>query len=519
VALTETQRIQALERFALIRPHIEEGVCQTELSRVQHIPLKTLQRWIRSYRETGLAGLVRKARSDRGQYRGLPEELVLLIEGLALQTLRRPLTSIQTLVSQVADEQHWPSPSYAQVYRIVQNLPDDLVTLGQEGAVAYREAFDLLFRREAMRANAIWQADHCQLRLYLKNEQGKAQMPLLTAIEDDYSRALAGYRLGWSAPSAAQTALTLRDAIIAKGDPRWPVYGVPECFYTDHGSDFTSKHMEAVAVDLKMSLLFSLVGRPRGRGKVERFFRTVREEVLSKQPGYAPKVPENLRVQRALEAEAREAACLTLPEFDAIFRTWLLDTYQKRSHSETKAAPYVRWLESGIIPVLPVQQGQLDLLLFQPQQRRTVHQEGITLQGGWYMDLLLAGYVGDTVIIRYDPQDLAEIRVYKAEHEETFICKAQCVERGGQVVSLQEIVAARTTRRKDVGKALRTRKQIVTRYASSEQQGKRALEMASPAMTVPELQHSDEQEEQCPASSQSMTVVEAQRPIRWYDDE
>ena len=85
--LTEAQRVQALGRFAIIRPHVEEGVCQTELARVHQIPLRTVQNWVRSYREAGLSGLAKKGRSDRGKPRGLPEELVLLIEGLALQGL------------------------------------------------------------------------------------------------------------------------------------------------------------------------------------------------------------------------------------------------------------------------------------------------------------------------------------------------------------------------------------------------------------------------------------------------
>ena len=37
--------------------------------------------------------------------------------------------------------------------------------------------------------------------------------------------------------------------------------------------DFTSHHMEQVAIDLKINLMFSKVGVPRGRGKIERFFR------------------------------------------------------------------------------------------------------------------------------------------------------------------------------------------------------------------------------------------------------
>jgi len=63
------------------------------------------------------------------------------------------------------------------------------------------------------------------------------------------------------------TALTLRQAIWHKEDPRWHVCGVPTVFYSDHGSDFTSKHLEQVAADLPMELIFSQISVPRGRGK------------------------------------------------------------------------------------------------------------------------------------------------------------------------------------------------------------------------------------------------------------
>ena len=74
---------------------------------------------------------------------------------------------------------------------------------------------------------------------------------------DDYSRGIAGYFLSFDAPNAQNTALTLHQAIWNKSDTRWPICGIPEKFYTDHGSDFTSHHMEQVAVDLKINLLFS----------------------------------------------------------------------------------------------------------------------------------------------------------------------------------------------------------------------------------------------------------------------
>ena len=50
--------------------------------------------------------------------------------------------------------------------------------------------------------------------------------------------------------------------------------------YTDNGSDFTSTHLEQVAADIKMRLIFSTPGQPRGRGRIERFFETVNQMFL-----------------------------------------------------------------------------------------------------------------------------------------------------------------------------------------------------------------------------------------------
>ena len=64
-----------------------------------------------------------------------------------------------------------------------------------------------------------------------------------------------------------QTALALRQAIWRKPQPGWHVCGIPQVLYTDHGSDFTSQHLEQVAADLKIRLIFSTVARPRGGGR------------------------------------------------------------------------------------------------------------------------------------------------------------------------------------------------------------------------------------------------------------
>jgi transposase-like protein len=88
--LTEEERLEALRRFQVIRPFLEEGIPLTGLSRHQGVPLRTARRWVQKYRQGGLPGLIRKPRSDLGG-RKMPLEMQRLIEGLAL---RRPPPSV-----------------------------------------------------------------------------------------------------------------------------------------------------------------------------------------------------------------------------------------------------------------------------------------------------------------------------------------------------------------------------------------------------------------------------------------
>jgi putative transposase len=320
------------------------------------------------------------------------------------------------------------------------------VILAHDGAKAYREEFDLLYRREASCPNEIWQAYHTPLDIWVLDERGKPARPWLTAIIDDYSRAVPGYFIGSKTPSALITSLALRQAIWRKEDPRWHVCGIPEIFYTDHGSDFTSKHMEQVSADLKMQLIFSTVGAPRGRGRIERFFETVNQLFLCRLPGYSP------------PGSSAATPTLTLPELEAQFREFLLNEYHVRVNSGTGLVPQERWEAGGFLPQLPESMEQLDLLLLTVAKPRRVHQDGIHFQALRYIDLTLAAFVGQEVIIRYDPRDLAEIRVFL---DNAFLCRAICPELAGQTIGLKEIVQARNERRKNLRGELRDRASVV----------------------------------------------------------
>jgi putative transposase len=91
---------------------------------------------------------------------------------------------------------------------------------------------------------------------------------------------------GWFRSESTADFSGIRNAVWRKADAHWIVFGIPAMLYTDNGSYFTSVHLEQVAADIKMRLVFSTPGHPRGRGRVERLFETVNQMFLCSLPGY-----------------------------------------------------------------------------------------------------------------------------------------------------------------------------------------------------------------------------------------
>lgn len=447
VGLSEENRKQAMERFRLLQPHLEQNEPLKSVAQAAGIPYRTAHRLVSEYRRHGLAALVRKKRADRGERRAVSDKLKDAIEGLALQKPPLPIAALYRKVLKLSQDRGEKPPSYGTVFNIVRGLPADLVTLAHDGTKAYSNAFELVHRREADRPNAIWQADHTPLDILLIHPDGTAAKPWLTTVIDDHSRAVAGYFLSFEDPSALHTSLALRQAIWRKEDPRWIVCGIPDVLYTDNGSDFTSQHLEQVGADLKIRLVFSIPGKPRGRGRIERFFSTVNQMLLCEMDGYAP-----------AGGVVRGNPTLTLAEFDRRFRAFLLDVYHRRENAETKMQPVERWEANGFLPRMPDSLEQLDLLLIQVAKARQVRADGIHFQSLRYISTTLAAYVGETVTLRFDPRDMAEIRIF---HEDKFLCRAVCAELAGETVPLREILRARNRRRRELRGVLRDRQAAV----------------------------------------------------------
>lgn len=278
---TEDGEMDAAKRLALLRPYIDGEAPLTKVAAAAGVPLRTARRWIARMREGGPAALKRKQRADAGDRR-LAGNLIELVEGLALTRPRLSIATIHWRIGKVAAEKGLRPPSYASVHSIIGGIDPATLTLAHEGEGAFRDRYELIHRHRAERPNATWQADHTQLDILILDANGAAVRPWLTTVIDDYSRAVAGYMVFLGAPSALNTSLALRQAIWRKPQTDWPVCGIPDVLHVDHGSDFTSIHLDQAAADLRFQIIYSTVARPQGRGKVERLFGTDQYRVAAR---------------------------------------------------------------------------------------------------------------------------------------------------------------------------------------------------------------------------------------------
>ncbi|MBG6191672.1 putative transposase [Arthrobacter sp. CAN_A212] len=434
-------------RWEILRHHVEDGVSLRALAMSEGVGLRTLQRWHAAYKRGGMADLAPRAAPVR--QRTTEPGLIALIEGLAL--VKPPLSPsvITRKANRAAEEQNWPAVSYGTVRSIIAGLDPGMMTLARAGPAAYRDQYELIWRHRAEHPNALWQADHTMLDILVLDANRRPVRPWLTTIMDDFSRAICGYTVFLGAPSAMNTALALRQAISPKTQPDWRMCGIPDVLYVDHGSDFTSTHLSQTAKDLHFTITFSTVARPQGRGKIERFFGTVNTELLSGLPGHlTPGFPP-------------PAPTRTLHELDAVIGRFIINDYHQRVHPEIRKTPAQAWLGQGWLPRLPATMDELNLLLLTEIKHRIVHRDGVHFQGLRYISPLLAAYVGEPVLLRYDPRDITEIRIF---HKNQYICKAVDPAHETATITLKDIQAARSARRRELRGQINERITVVAQH-------------------------------------------------------
>src|SRR5439155_16030300 len=121
-----------------------------------------------------------------------------------------------------------------------------------------------------------------------------------------HSRAVMAARWGY-AENAVALRETLRDGLASRGRPAQT--------YVDNGSMFIDAGLRRACAVLGIKLTHSRPGKPAGRGKIERFFRTVRDQFLV-EIGADPADPASAGTTVG-----------SLAELNALFTAWVEQVY------------------------------------------------------------------------------------------------------------------------------------------------------------------------------------------------
>lgn len=322
----QKRQAKALFRFSVIGPlisgehyHGEQKKLIRELAQRRytipysprtHIGVGTISEWLLNYRKTGLEGLKPKTRSDIGNARGIRSELEETI--LALKT-EKPKISVDTIFYTLVRERKMVpgEVSRTAVYRLLANK---LKRVPVPKTGNYQRRFSHRY------PNDCWQGDVMYAPYIMDDDTGRSRRPYLIAFIDDATRLIIGAEFFFS-EATVNIKEVLRAAVVT--------YGVPSKLYLDNGRNFCAKDIQAACALMQCALIHATPYYPEGKGKIERFFRTVRSSFLT--------CISNIR---------------SINQLNQYFDEWLTQRYNHAAHSalngDTPIKTFLRKAENKI---------------------------------------------------------------------------------------------------------------------------------------------------------------------------
>ena len=375
----------ALFRYALVAPLVLEMLPRGELTRRAEeiaarkyevpysqrtsISVDTLLDWALRYHRGGFPALAPQLRSDHGQSRVVSPQLAELIERLKRED---PYRTGMTLLRELALVSGTDSPaiSPATLYRFLKR--HGLTRRELLAAPAHQKV-------EAERSNQIWQSA-ILFGPYVQRPGGGRMRAFLYAFLDDASR-LIPHAQFYAHPGLDAFLDCLRQGVAARG--------LPIRLCVNNVKVYRSLQLARIAASIGIVITHTPPYQPQGRGKIERFFRSLREQLLA-----------NLYPQRTLSLE----------ELNQRLWVWIEQVYHRSEHGGPGTTPLLRWQQD--IECVRQHPPTTDLrrLFFYRLNRRVRRDSTFLMRGQFYeAPLQLAG---ETIEVCFDPLDLSQVEIY-----------------------------------------------------------------------------------------------------------
>lgn len=304
----------ALKRFSLISPVLNgqvaskkqyfEEVCANPIEMphygVRNYAPKTMYKWVSLYLQGGIDALKPSTRKDSGASRKIDPSLQDAIEE---KIARYPRITKILLYNELVKDGHINpfTVSQATFYRYLGNHPYLLQKTEEDRQEKEMKRFSHPY------INELWQTDIMYgPHLKVGNRKRKTY---LVAYVDDASRLITHASFHFEQNFEVLRS-TLKDAILTRG--------IPKMLYTDNGSIYRCGQLPMICASVGFQLLHAKPYTPTSKGKIERFFQTVRMRFLSCLN------PDELK---------------SIEELNQKFAKWLTEDYQCKEHSALGVSP------------------------------------------------------------------------------------------------------------------------------------------------------------------------------------
>ena len=370
----------ALKRYQIISPVLAEPArAQNEYFRKQaqrehdfpryglrKVSVSTMKAWLRKYRKKGFEGLKPKNRSDGGRPRRLDAETIKAIE---VKCKAYPFLTVQKLYENLGAQGLLGDPPvhYNTLLRLIKSHKWLDVKRRNDVRKAY----------EVDNVNDLWICDFMHgPKVRTANRSHKA---ILCAIIDDHSRMVVGHAFSKSETIGSLT-LVLKGAFLG--------YGIPKRLYVDNGPSFSSQLLARSCAMAGISLIHSKPYDSPSRGKVERFFRTIRDRFLS-----------------------GVMTDITLDELNEAFWLWLQNDYHHKLHTGIGERPIDRYNASlERVPIRRLSKNELNEIFLIRHERVVNNDATISFKGDLYE--VPSAYIRHRIEIRHPVDDLMELYLY-----------------------------------------------------------------------------------------------------------
>jgi len=349
-------------------------------NRLVHLGKRTIERYLSHYHKFGLEGLKPKVRKEQGSLKAFPSEV--LDEAIKLR-MAQPALSADSLIDILCSQK---IPGAEQM--CVSTLNRHFRRLGKDRP-ALKRIIKKRYRLLSVEGpHVLWICDVWDGPYLYDEVKDKNRRLRLVAILDSYTRMImhAEFYFNETRPCLEDTLLK---AILK--------YGIFERFYVDNAKVFRSDHLKRIAAELGFAVQHTKVREPEGRGKLERWFRTVAE-----------------KFQPLLKSQIISKKVTTLVEVNRYLDAWIETRYHARRHSTLKMSPrdcLEQAKSAGLLKCRHHLDSQTIHEAFLWRENRHVSSlAAVKIYSNLYeVDETL---MGKTVELRFNPYDLKQIIVY-----------------------------------------------------------------------------------------------------------